>query len=373
MPLWISRSAASMSARDQGVQPLDRGNPGLARVTLVACLVQPSVIADSVSRHAGPFRRGTLRTAPKPAVKQPAGLSRRGAISVYTSAMRVVLKTNNPVVLSYATHVLEEAGIAALVFDTHASIMDGSMAMVPRRLMVPDEDFNRAESLLRASGAGRDAVSVEKFLEWAGDRAPAGAGLPRRAGCGDAGGCGAGRAGRRRWNWARARAPPACAWRRGCRAWRSPAWRSIPAWSQLANDNAAANRHDGAGALHRRPTSSTLPPALKRDYRPRVLTNPPFHGEGQVSPDAGPGPRPDGRGRLWATGWRRAEAHHLRRHASPPSCGPTGWTRRWRRCPDRRQRLPALAASGRAGQAGDRAGPQGLRRAFLPAARPGAA
>ena len=63
--------------------------------------------------------------------------------------MRVVLKSNNPVILSYATHVLEESGIEALVFDTHASIMDGSTIMVPRRVMVADEDFNRAEKLLR--------------------------------------------------------------------------------------------------------------------------------------------------------------------------------------------------------------------------------
>jgi hypothetical protein len=76
-------------------------------------------------------------------------MSRHGRISVYTMPMREVLKSNNPVVLSYATHVLEESGIAALVFDTHASIMDGSMAMVPRRLMVADDDFNRAEKLLR--------------------------------------------------------------------------------------------------------------------------------------------------------------------------------------------------------------------------------
>ena len=63
--------------------------------------------------------------------------------------MRMVLKSNNPVVLSYATHVLEESGIESLVFDTHASIMDGSMAMLPRRLMVADEDFHRAVNLLR--------------------------------------------------------------------------------------------------------------------------------------------------------------------------------------------------------------------------------
>jgi len=92
----------------------------------------------------------TLRTGPKRGQAARHG-SRRGRISAYIFAMRMVLKSNNPVVLSYATHVLEESGIEALIFDTHASIMDGSMAMVPRRLMVADEDFNRAEKLLRAA------------------------------------------------------------------------------------------------------------------------------------------------------------------------------------------------------------------------------
>ncbi|HWY63002.1 MAG TPA: DUF2007 domain-containing protein [Rhizomicrobium sp.] len=65
--------------------------------------------------------------------------------------MRMVLKSNNPVVLSYAADVLTQAGIESVVFDTHASIMDGSMAMVPRRLMVLDEEYDRAEALLRAA------------------------------------------------------------------------------------------------------------------------------------------------------------------------------------------------------------------------------
>ena len=63
--------------------------------------------------------------------------------------MRPVLKTNNPVALSYASHVLDEAGIDSVVFDENASVMDGSMGAVPRRLMVLDEDFARAERLLR--------------------------------------------------------------------------------------------------------------------------------------------------------------------------------------------------------------------------------
>ncbi len=61
----------------------------------------------------------------------------------------MVLKSNNPVLLSYAADVLGQAGIESVVFDTHASIMDGSMAMVPRRLMVADDDFARADLLLR--------------------------------------------------------------------------------------------------------------------------------------------------------------------------------------------------------------------------------
>ena len=63
--------------------------------------------------------------------------------------MQMVLKSINPVILSYATDVLTQAGIKSVVFDTHASIMDGSMAMVPRRLMVLDEDFSKADALLR--------------------------------------------------------------------------------------------------------------------------------------------------------------------------------------------------------------------------------
>jgi hypothetical protein len=63
--------------------------------------------------------------------------------------MRVVLKTVDPVVLNYAANVLEQEGIESVVFDTHASVMDGSMGFLPRRLMVLDGDFDRAQQLLR--------------------------------------------------------------------------------------------------------------------------------------------------------------------------------------------------------------------------------
>jgi hypothetical protein len=58
--------------------------------------------------------------------------------------MKEVLRTNDLVLLSYATHVLAEAGIEAVVFDAHMSAVEGSIGAFPRRLMVQDEDINRA-------------------------------------------------------------------------------------------------------------------------------------------------------------------------------------------------------------------------------------
>jgi len=63
--------------------------------------------------------------------------------------MRAVLKSLDPVVLGYAANVLSQEGIESVVFDTHASVMDGSMGFLPRRLMVRDDDFDRAYRLLR--------------------------------------------------------------------------------------------------------------------------------------------------------------------------------------------------------------------------------
>ena len=65
--------------------------------------------------------------------------------------MRVVLKTLDPVMLNFAANLLEQEGIESVVFDTHASVMDGSMGFLPRRLMVLNDDYARAEKLLRAA------------------------------------------------------------------------------------------------------------------------------------------------------------------------------------------------------------------------------
>jgi hypothetical protein len=73
----------------------------------------------------------------------------RSARFDYKKSMRAVLKSLDPVVLDYAANVLSQEGIESVIFDTHASVMDGSMGFLPRRLMVLDQDFDRAHKLLR--------------------------------------------------------------------------------------------------------------------------------------------------------------------------------------------------------------------------------
>lgn len=68
--------------------------------------------------------------------------------------MTPVLKTVNPVTLSYAQAVLKAAQIESFVLDQHASIVDGSIGAIPRRLMVIDEDAVDAVAALEDADLG---------------------------------------------------------------------------------------------------------------------------------------------------------------------------------------------------------------------------
>lgn len=72
--------------------------------------------------------------------------------------MREVARTTNPVFLSWAVAALAEAGIEAVVFDQHMSILEGSIGILPRRILVIDEDETRAKEIL-AAGPGPDSFA----------------------------------------------------------------------------------------------------------------------------------------------------------------------------------------------------------------------
>lgn len=69
--------------------------------------------------------------------------------------MKELLRTNDPVRLSWIEAYLAASGIEVVVLDLHTSIIEGSIGAIPRRLMVSDADYARARSLLAEAGEDR--------------------------------------------------------------------------------------------------------------------------------------------------------------------------------------------------------------------------
>ncbi|MBI3708304.1 MAG: DUF2007 domain-containing protein [Proteobacteria bacterium] len=67
--------------------------------------------------------------------------------------MKELLRTNDAVLLSWADALLSDAGVEAIVLDTHTSILEGSISAIPRRLMVADEDYEAARRLFDSARA----------------------------------------------------------------------------------------------------------------------------------------------------------------------------------------------------------------------------
>ena len=59
-----------------------------------------------------------------------------------------LLRTNDPVLLSWLTALLADSKVEAIILDTHTSVLEGSIGVLPRRLMVADSDAARARRIL---------------------------------------------------------------------------------------------------------------------------------------------------------------------------------------------------------------------------------
>jgi hypothetical protein len=62
--------------------------------------------------------------------------------------MRELLRTNDLVLISYVSHLLDEGGVDFLVLDTHTSAIEGSIGAIPRRIVMDDSNFALATQLL---------------------------------------------------------------------------------------------------------------------------------------------------------------------------------------------------------------------------------
>ena len=78
--------------------------------------------------------------------------------------MRELIRTNDAVLLNYIEALLRDQQIIYMVADTNMSIMDGSIGILPRRILVEDDSHSQALRLLREAG-------LEKEFTQHGDRA----------------------------------------------------------------------------------------------------------------------------------------------------------------------------------------------------------
>jgi len=70
--------------------------------------------------------------------------------------MYELVRTNDPVLISWLKAELKARRIEVLVLDEHTSILDGSVQAIPRRIMVADAD--QAEAKLVLAEADRIAA-----------------------------------------------------------------------------------------------------------------------------------------------------------------------------------------------------------------------
>lgn len=85
-------------------------------------------------------------------VKSGAGFVFGGA-QLPRAEMVELVRTNNPVLLSWLLAELAARDIDAVVLDVHTSIVEGSISAIPRRLMVADDDLARGQAVLAVADA----------------------------------------------------------------------------------------------------------------------------------------------------------------------------------------------------------------------------
>lgn len=68
--------------------------------------------------------------------------------------VKELIRSNDPVLLSYLMSVLEGEDIGAILLDEHTSIIEGSIGAIQQRVMVLAEDLDRAKRILVDIGEG---------------------------------------------------------------------------------------------------------------------------------------------------------------------------------------------------------------------------
>ncbi|MCZ0813888.1 MAG: DUF2007 domain-containing protein [Pseudomonadota bacterium] len=70
--------------------------------------------------------------------------------------MKQLLSTNDPTAIAFARALLQGEGIDCFEMDVNMSILEGSIGVLPRRLMVATRDYDHARTALVDNGFDLD-------------------------------------------------------------------------------------------------------------------------------------------------------------------------------------------------------------------------
>jgi hypothetical protein len=70
--------------------------------------------------------------------------------------MRELVRTNDIVLISAIEALLRSANIEYVVLDQNMSVLEGSLGMLPRRILVEEARAARARQLLQEAGLGHE-------------------------------------------------------------------------------------------------------------------------------------------------------------------------------------------------------------------------
>jgi len=85
-----------------------------------------------------------------------AGLSTSGAACPYLPVMKQLLRSTDPTVIAFARALLQGEDIDCFEMDVNMSVLEGSIGIFPRRLMVRDADLAAARVVLNDNGIDTD-------------------------------------------------------------------------------------------------------------------------------------------------------------------------------------------------------------------------
>ncbi len=70
-------------------------------------------------------------------------------LPLFAKSMKELMRTNDPTIIAFALALLEGEDIDVFEMDVHMSVLEGSIGILPRRLMVREADYFQAAAVLK--------------------------------------------------------------------------------------------------------------------------------------------------------------------------------------------------------------------------------